>query len=244
MSLLPTDIWQVIVGFCPIKLKFRKVCKQLRDLEYEILYMYFPNRHSITEFPTNLRVATLYPNRFTKDLQQTGINFEYVISLDCGINNCLEDKDLLLLPNLINLYCVCNKNFTNAGIIGLNNLISFECGCNTNFTDECLINLPNLTSLDCYKNINLTENGVASLKKLKILICGNNTNFTDTLLIELPNLTKLDCGFNKKFTNQGLHNLPLLEKVISSENGHITKDYVKRYFPLVKCEIFPEFKFI
>ena len=243
MSSLPTDIWQVIVGFCPRKLMFREVCKQLSELEYDILYMYLPKHRPIINFPTNFRVEKLYPSILTKNLQQTGINFEHVRFIECGLNTCLEDKDLLLLPNLTTLYCGRNTNFTNAGLIGLKKLTLLDCGYNTNFTDESLVHLLNLESLECNRNTNFTNEGIAGLKKLKRLMCGHNTKLTDALLIELPNLTYIHCQCNLNFTNQGLHHLPLLENVISRKDGHITKEYVKRHLPLVHCRIVNEYGF-
>ena len=211
MSSLPTDIWQEIVGFCPQKLMFREVCKQLRDeLEYVISLLNLPIKPKIT-FPENFRIMGLRPNLYTKDLRLLGIDLGNIISLDCGLVCSLEDKDLAMLPSLKILNCGCNTNFTDAGLMHLLNLVSLHCGINTKLSNEGLMHLTKLESLEC----------------------GININFTDVGLMYLPKLVKLDCGWNIKISNEGISHLKLLEKLVIPNYASIITYYNKDEFPFM-----------
>ena len=169
MSSLPTDIWQVIVGFCYQKLRFREVCKQLSDeLEYVVSLLYLPES-PIIDFPENIRVMGLMPSQYTEELQ-TGINFEHVTYIDLCRNTCFQDKDLLRLPSLLHLNCGWNTNLTDDALIGLTNLISLDCECNMIFANNGLVNFTKSKRSSCKWNIKISNEGISHLKLLEQLV--------------------------------------------------------------------------
>ena len=239
MSSLPTDIWQVIVGFCPRKLMFREVCKQLsNEVVYVVSCLCLPNK-PIIEFPKNLRVMELKLNANTsnEDLQQTGIEFEHIVSLDCGNNVFLRNKALSLFPSLTALNCSRNIKFTDKGLAHLKNLFSLKCMYNINFTDKGLVHLKKLKCLACGFNTNFTDKCLAHLQKLESLSCQWNTNFTNAGLMYLPKLVKLDMWMTEKITNEGISHLKFLEEItISKFHSRLDTSYDKDNFPFVEVD--------
>ena len=238
MSSLPTDIWQVIVGFCHQKLMLREVCKQLSDeLEYFVAWSHLPKK-PIINFPTNFRVE-LRLNLYTynEDLRQTGIDFRHFVSLNCQDNVYLQDDDLVLFKSLTIFYCGMSPYLTDKGLSYLKNLISLKWVSNSNFTDEGLVHLEKLEVLECGWNTNFSDKGIAHLKNLKILICEYNNNFTDFGLKFLQKLVTLDCGWNRKFTNDGISHLKSLEEIILNDDAeNIDTRYNKDSFPFVEVD--------
>jgi Leucine-rich repeat (LRR) protein len=72
------------------------------------------------------------------------------------------DETLAGLSHITHLYCICNKNFTDAGLAPLINLTHLEC-CYYNFTDKGISRLTNLTYLGFGYNENFTEDALKNI---------------------------------------------------------------------------------